>query len=58
MGYNKRLATPQKQAGGWTNYSEAVRPFIEAWTDKMVEIWGDRMEQMQANIANMIARLR
>ena len=46
MGYNKRLATPQKQAGGWTNYSEAVRPFIEAWTDKMVEIWGDRMEQM------------
>lgn len=46
MGYNKRLATPKKHSGGWTNYSEAVRPYIEAWTDKMVEIWGDKMEQM------------
>ena len=46
MGYNKRLATPVKHDGGWTNYSEAVRPYIEEWTNKMVEIWGDRMEQM------------
>lgn len=46
MGNNKRLATPEKKKTGWLNYSELARPYIEAWTDKMIDIWGDRLLQM------------
>lgn len=56
MGYNKRLATPQKQAGGWTNFSELTHPYIQAWTDKMIEIWADRLEQLDVEDTGELKR--
>ncbi len=29
---------------GLINHSELVRPYVDAWFDKMVQIWGDKLD--------------
>ena len=40
----------------WSSFAAVTHPYIRAWTDKMVEIWRDRIEQLDINDTGALLR--